>query len=591
MPLKDLPILPGLFTIQTDRMAKGRWKNGDHVRFWKGLPEKIGGWQRAVASSLFVGKARGVVDWQSLDFEKLIGLGTHLKLYAWSGGVFYDITPIRTSGTLGADPFDTTDTSAVVNVSHTGHGLLEGDYVHFSGAAAVGGITIDGEYTVTEVVDTDNYTITHSAAATSTATGGGAAVDYEYEIHVGAEDSLYGLGWGAGPWGGSTWGTPRLLSNFLTHARTWSLDTWGEDLIANPKNGGIYVWDTSVGGSTRATAISGAPSTATAILVSPEARHLVALGAHDGSADDPLLIRWSSSEDYTDFTESVNNTAGSHRLDVGNEILCGVKTDREIVIHTDTSMASMVYQGNPYQFEIRNRGSNGGIMGPNAAKEFDGRVFWMAQGDFYVYDGQIRTLGCEVHNHVFDDINLVQRAKVFAGANRRFGEVWWLYCSEEAEEVDRYVVYNVAENHWTFGTLERTLFVGDSDNFVAPYAAGTDGYLYDHEIGVDDDVDALAASLESGDLEVGEGEYLAMVKKFIPDFERIAGTVSFTISGKKYPQGSATSNGPHSLTSSTEFVRPRIRARQLSLSFSTADLGADFRLGVPRVELVPYGKR
>ena len=264
MALRDINIRPGIFTIKSDSGAVGRWKNANHVPVWNSLPQKTGGWAVS-GSDTFVGKARGVTDWRSLASQKIIGIGTHLKLYVWIGGTVSDITPLRETGTLGADPFAMTDTSTTVTVSDVAHGNLVGDYVSFSGASAAAGITVNGEYVVVTVPGDNSYTITHSAAATSTASGGGAAVAYAYQIHVGTESSIVGLGWGAEKWNQSTWGTPRSTSNFLSLARVWSLDTWGEDLIACPRGGGIYVWDTSTGVGTRAAGICGATRTAAAI--------------------------------------------------------------------------------------------------------------------------------------------------------------------------------------------------------------------------------------------------------------------------------------------------------------------------------------
>lgn len=592
MPLKDLNIAPGLYTINTDRGAKGRWKDGNHIRFWQGLPQKIGGWLQVASNIVFSGKARGVVDWQSLAVEKIIGLGTHLKLYVSIGQTITDITPLRESGTLGADPFSMTDTSTTVTVTDVSHGNLVGDYVHFSGAAAAGGITVDGEYTVVTIPNDNSYTITHSAAATSTTTGGGAAVAYQYEIHVGAENAVLGLGWGAGTWGASTWGTSRAVSNFLAMARIWSLDNWGEDLIACPRGGGLYVWDTSVGIGSRAAVISGAPSTAKAIFVSTENRHLVALGAHDGSADDPLLVRWCSSEDYTAWTASATNTAGDKRLDSGNEIYCGVKTSKEMLLFTDAALYSMTFDGPPYTFGFDYLGPNGGLAGPNAAKELDGKVFWMGNKNFFVYDGTIHILPCDVLNHVFDDINWTQRSKVFAGANRQYGELWWLYCTAAATECDVYVIYNAVENQWSYGTLARTLIVGDSDTFSTPYAAGTDGYLYDHESGTDDNTSALSTSLESGDVDIGEGEYMMQVKKVLPDFVTLTGSVSLVLNAKEYPGSSETlSSDTQTITSSTTYANPRVRGRQVSVSLASSALSDHWRMGTLRLDLKAHGKK
>lgn len=591
MPLKNLNIAPGLNTLETDRGARARWKNGDKVRFWRGMPQKIGGWQKN-GSNTFTGIARSAIDWLTLAVEKFIGFGTHLKLYVWKGGAYYDITPIRSTDTLGTDPFSTTDTETEVGVEHVGHGGLVGDFVTYSGAAAVGGITISGEYQITTVVDADNYTITHGSAATSTATGGGAVVEAVYQIHVGAESTTAGYGWGASTWSASTWGTARSVTNFLNIARIWSLDNWGEDLIACPREGGIYLWDASVGTGTRAAAISGAPSTARAIFVSEENRHLVVLGAHDGSADDPLLVRWSTSEDYTVFTPSDLNTAGEKRLDGGNELYCRVETRGESLIFSDTIFWSMTFEGPPYTFGWKNLGPNGGIRSPNAAIELDGRVFWMGEQDFFVYDGAKRVLPCEVLNHVFDDFNATQSAKVYAGVNRKFGEVWWLYPSANASDCDRYVIYNALEDHWSFGTLARSLYVGDSNIFNNPYAVGQDGYLYDHEYGVNADGGALGSSLESGDIEIGEGEEMIDISGAIPDFKRLEGSVDVTLKGRRYPQDSDQYSGAvETITSATKKISPRMRARQIALLVESDAIDDDWRMGQWRVELRAHGKQ
>lgn len=595
LPLKDLNIKPGLYTIGTDRGAGvlGRWKDGDKVRFHNGAPQKIGGWVRS-GTVAFAGRVRGITDWQTLSFEKFIGAGTNLKLQLWKGGTIFDITPIRASGTLGSDPFTTTSGSAVVNVEHTSHGVTAGDYVHFDDASAVGGITIDGEYTVDSVVDSDNFTITHSAAATSAASGGGNSVTYEYEIHIGAESSTYGLGWGAGGWSESTWGTARTISNFLTAARTWSLDQWGEDLIACPRGGGIYVWDASVGTGTRAAVISGAPTTARFVMVSPVAQHLIAFGAHSGSADDPLLIRWSTNEDYTSWTPSASNSAGTKRLNTGNEIFCGVEANKEILVFTDSHLWRMAYIGPPEVFAFDPLGQHGGIRGPNAAIEVNGIVYWMGEKNFYYFDGSIRELECDVWPTVFKNINPIQRHKVFAGYNRGFGEIWWLYCSADSEDVDRYVIYNVQERVWSFGTLSRTVFVGDSDIFSNPYAIDPDGKLYDHEFGTDDDGDAMTVTLESGDVEIGEGDDMMHVGMLVPDFKDLTGSVSLSLTAKKWPHsgaGKTSTKGPFAITSATEYINPRIRGRQLSLSLSSSAVGDHWRLGTIRLGVRAHGKR
>lgn len=589
--LQPLPIRPGLFTLDTDRGAAGRWKNGDHVRFYKSLPEKIGGWQK-VGTSTFTGICRALIAWMSLVFQKLIGLGTHLKLQVWDGGAYYNITPLRVSGTLGNNPFTTTAASAIVTVNHVGHGELAGDYVTFAGATAFNGVTINGEYTVLDVTDADNYRITHSVAASGSGAGGGAAVTYQYEIHIGSADSVPGYGWGAGAWGSGTWGTPRSATTFLNMARIWSLDMWGEDLIACPRGIGIYVWDRSAGTGVRAAIITQAPATARAIFVSSENRQIVALGAHDGAADDPMLVRWCDAEDYTVWTPDEDNTAGEKRLDQGNELYCGIKGKRETIIFSDTFCWSLTFDGPPYNFGWNPLGFNGSIRGPNAAVEYDGRIFWMGAKEFFTYDGAIRVLPCDVLNHVMDDINTEQSAKVYAGANRKHGEVWWLYVSEGATEVDRYVLYNVEERTWSYGTIVRTAYNGELRVFGYPFAAGTDGFLYDHELGSDADGAALASFVESGDVEIGSGDSMMLLKMVVPDFKRLTGSIDLTVKARRYPQDSEQiSESTGTIISTTKFLNPRIKGRQVSLRLDTDAIGDDWRMGQVRVKAKAYGRK
>lgn len=594
MALQDLPIKPGFVSDDTDRdVGKlGYWKDGDKVRFFAGMPAKLGGWTRAADDTAFVGTARGSMDLRTSRSEVFIAFGTHLKCLVWAGGTYSDVTPIRDSGQL-TNPVSTTDTLTTVSVADVAHGLLEGDYVHFSNATAVGGITINGEYTVTSVTDLDTYIITHSAAATSTAGPGGGTVDYEYEIATGMADSVAGLGWGADSWGASTWGTPRAVTDFLVAARTWQFEQWGEDVICNPRQGGIYVWDSSAGVSVRATVISQAPITAKGILVSPEDRHLIALGAHDGVSDDPLLVRWCDQENYTDWTPALTNTAGSKRLDTGNEILCAVKVRGEHLVFTDSALFAMQFVGPPDTFGFKTLGDNGNLVGPMAAHAFEGIAYWMGDRDFFLYDGVARVLDCTVSAHVFDDFNRVQRAKVYCGINRDFREVWWLYPSGSSSECDRYVIYNMQDKLWSYGTMARTMIIGDSDVINYVYGFGSDSYLYTHESGTDDYLTPMSAYIESGGVELDAGgNAIAHISKMIPDFKTLVGEADLTFTGKKYPQATETQvSGPHAVSPTTQFINPRMRCRQISVKISSDALGDDWRAGMLRVDLIPHGGR
>ena len=590
--LKDLNILPGMYTLTTDREAKARWVDGNKVRFIHGMPEKLGGWAKA-GSNTFNGKCRALNDWQTLGRVKWIGVGTHTKLYALSvAGTYSDITPVASSGTFANNPIDTTNLSTSVNISHTAHGRAVGDAVIIDGAAAVGGITVDGEYTVTTVVGADDYTITHSAAATSTANGGGAAVTYEYLLAVGSSSSVFGYGYGADTYGSSTYGDARTVASLLSFLRVWSLAVWGDDLIANPRGGAIYLWDESTGIGTRAAAISGSPATANGVFVSEEDKRLVVLGAYNGSANDPMLLRWSDDEDYTVYTASASVAAGSKRFTIGNELLCRVKVSGGNLIHSDAYCWKMTSIGQPLFYSFDPVGDNGGLMGPNAAVDVDGRAYWMGEHNFYFYDGAISVLPCDVWPTVFENINRVQRFQVFAGFNKVQREVWWLYPSESGEECDRYVLYNIDEKTWSFGTLARTAYLGNSKLFSGPFAAGTDGYLYDHEYGTDDDGSAMSSSLQSGGIEIGEGDDIMHIGKAVPDFKTLTGFADITIKGKAYAQSTeVATSGPHAVSSTTEYFSPRLRSRQVSVLIESDAAGDHWRFARLRLELRPHGKR
>ena len=590
MALQELQFKSGFFSDDTDRDVgtMGYWKDGDKVRFRHGLPETIGGWEDS-GSGAMVGTARGTVDWVSLRSEVFIAFGTSKKLYIWQGGQLFDITPIRASSTINNNPFSMTDTLAVVTVTDTAHGAEDGAYVTFSGATAAGGITIVGEYEIT-YIDADSYTITHSSPATSTTTGGGASVVAAYQINPGNVDSVQDVGWGVGGWGAETWGTPRSSSASVSAARTWALWTWGEDLIASHLNGGIYVWDSSVGTGTRSVIIATAPTNNKSVMVSQEARHLIALGA----GGDPTFIQWCSSEDYNDWTATTTNTAGDARVDLGSALVCGVRVRDQHLIFTDAGEYNMQYVGPPYTFSLKPIGTRG-IIGPNAVAVHTGVAYWMGIASFYRYDGTVQVIPCPVFNTVFNDINLLQRAKVWATVDATFDEIWWLYCSAASDEVDRYVVYNVIENHWVYGSLERTILVGDSDVIDTSYGVSSDGYLYYHNTGMTADGADLEAFVASGDVELNikdnpVGNKFMHVSKVIPDFKTLSGDVTMTVTTKRYPQASETqSSGPHTITSSTEFINPRLRGRQLSLRVDSTSAG--WRMGVPRVQFIPHGRR
>lgn len=585
MPLKDIKFRPGIYTDETDRGVGtlGFWKASDKVRFRHGLPQTIGGWEAVNTASSMQGVARGAVDWVSTRLERFVAFGTHLKLYVWLSETFYDITPVRASSTINNNPLATTDGSAVVTVTDTTHGATTGAFVTLSGATAVGGITVAGEYQVT-VLTVDTYTITHSSSATSTTSGGGAAVVAAYQINPGKSTSEVYPGWGSGMWGNGAWSA---IASSITHARTWTLETWGEDLIATHYNGSIYLWDSSGGVTSRATLIAGAPTNNKAVSMSLESRHLIALGA----GGDPLMIQWCDAEDYTDWTSTVTNTAGGWRVDQGSQLLRAIKLRDQHLVFTDSAVYTMQYVGPPYVFSIKSAGGKG-CMGPNASVAYLGVGYWMGVSNFYTYDGTVNTIECPVYSHVFGDINERQKFKCYAAANSQYDEVWWLYCSAASDEVDRYVVFSTVERHWAVGTISRTLLVGDSDVLDYPYAIATDGQMYYHEKGTSAAGEALSAYVTSGDVEIdASGEQFMHVSKFIPDFKTLDGEVTITLTAKRYPQDTATRTSATTVDESVSFFNPRLRGRQLSVKFASNATDASWRVGVPRIDVKPHGRR
>lgn len=589
--IEPLNLQPGLFTEQSPRGAKGRWKNGDKVRFRYSLPEKIGGWSDITAGQTVLGICRQIFEWASLDSNVWTAIATDKKVYIFADNVMNDITPIRDFGSL-TNPFTTTNGSAVVSVSHTAHQVQDGDYVRFSGASAVGGITINGEYLVTSVTGANTYEITHTSNATSAATGGG-TVSYEYDVNTGPANESLAFGWGTGTWNTSPgWNEPRTASTFIQKIRIWSLDNWGEDLLLSPRSGQLYVWDKTFGVSTRATLVPTSP-VSERIIMAQEQRAVFSIGSENIFGVDKLLIRWCSQEDYDDWEPGLTNSAGSARIETGSALVTAVKTRGEIVVFTDNSVHSITYVGAPSYYDVNSEGEKVSIMGPNAAISVDNRVFFMAQQDFYVYDGVASVVPCPVRNHVFDNLNRNQGDKVYAGINTLFREIWWFYPSSGASENDSYVVYNYEEKHWTYGSLVRTAWHDRGPAYLAnPIAMNDSGTLYLHEDGRDDDGNAMSFLLESHDIELGDGEYMIKVSKIIPDLLEITGTFTIDLKTKQYPHTAAyTTKSYPLLTASVDYIPVRARGRQMAMVFSNNELGGNIRIGTIRYEAKPHGKR
>lgn len=616
MPLQTLNIKPGIVT-DVDEYTAAKvgpyWVDSDKIRFVNGLPQKIGGWSKDTATpsvatsstNLSAGKVRALRNWRLVDGTDVTALGSERQLLILLGGNYYDITPLRTTAaTLGSNPITTSSGSTTVTVTHTSHGADTGEIVSFSGAAAVNGVTLSGAYELTKV-DNNSYTVVDSVTASGSGSGGGSSVVASYLI--GSTEGMLeptaalALGWGTGTWGGSTWGTARSSSSVTLELSQWSFDLWGEDLVATVHNYGTYVWDASSGVTTRATLINEAEITSTRFTtVSFPDRHLVAHGTYDtsASAQDNMLVRWSDQEDYSEFTPSTTNTAGNQRLQVGTKIMAAVPTREATFIGTDEAMYEMQFVGAPFIFSFRLLGTGCGPISQNAMVNESGVVYWMGRSNFFVYDGQIKELPCPIQYFIFDDLNQQQQQKIFGSMNRKFQEIIWFYCSNDAtdDEPDKYVTYNFETGVWTIGSMQRTAWHDQFGVRLVPYAIDKSGYLYNQETGTDADGSAMTSYIESSAIEFDvqqapDGTNLYMIDKFVPA-GTITGSLDLTVKSKKYPQdASEVSKGPFTISPTTTKVSLRAKGRQMKVRFSSSSTGDNWELGTFRFNLRPDGQR
>tara|TARA_R110000824_G_scaffold219666_1_gene406629 strand:+ start:227 stop:2158 length:1932 start_codon:yes stop_codon:yes gene_type:complete len=643
MPLQKLQFQPGINKESTSYANEGGWFDCDKVRFRSGFPEKIGGWAK-IGSNSFLGTCRALHPWRTLGLDLFLGMGTSSKYYIESGQGFYDITPLRFTTAAGGATFAKVGNGdPTLTVADPSHGAVAGDFVTFSGAASLGSsITaaiLNQEYMIDSIVDSNSYKIraravatvdsitvdgvyvptTVNAAAGDSGNGGGSVVA-AYQVSTGLNSAVFGTGWGAGTWSRLTWGSAASLT--LTDVlRIWTHDNFGEDLIINVRDGDIYFWDASAANplttratslATRATALglTGAPTVATKVLVSDLDRHVIAFGADpvgDIGTQDPLLIRFSDQKNAFDWTPTTDNSAGDLQLGSGSKIETAVETRQQILVFTDVSLYAMQFVGAPFTFGISMISENITIRGPLAVVAVDDAVYWMGKNEFYVYNGGVQKLPCTVRDYVFSNFNENQAEKCFAGLNSSFSEVWWYYPSSGSEGIDRYVVYNYVQNIWYVGNLNRTAWI-DRGVFNLPIAASTDYYLYDHETGSDDGstapAQAITAFIESSQFDIGEGDQFSFVRRVVPDLTfrdstAVAPVVNLTLQARNFPGGAYLQTGASAVTRSatvpveqfTQDANVRLRGRSMSLKVDSSATGVAWRLGAPRIEIRPDGRR
>ena len=543
------------------------------------------------------------------------------------------------STTAAAHSSSAAVTCSTIIVTNANHGALENDFVTFSGAATLGDAVtaeiLNQEYQVVYVKNDNSYyinvrsvasisSITTSSgiddtlvfASTSDSGNGGSSVVGAYQINTGLDTTITGTGWGAGTWSRGTWGSAASLSASGQTLRIWSHDNFGEDLLINVRDGDIFYWDKSNGVSTRAVelaSLAGAnttPTIAKKVLVSDRDRHIIAFGCDSQTnpgVQDPLLIRFSDQESLTDWAATATNTAGDLRLGSGSEIITAIETRQQVLVYTDVSLHAMQFLGPPFTFGINTISENITIAGPLAAIAVEDNVFWMGAEEFYVYGGAVQRLPCTVRDYVFSDINTDQLEKVTASTNTAFSEVWWFYPSASSSENDRYVVYNYQQQIWYYGTLARTVWL-DRGVEDLPVAAGTDHVLYFHEQGFDDGstnpASGISAYIESSQMDLGEGDQFAFLRRMIPDLTFRDSTnqtpqATMTLKARNYPGGNYLQSNAKIVEKTasvpveqfTEQVNVRLRGRSFAFKIETSDAGTTWRLGSPRVDVQPDGMR
>jgi hypothetical protein len=646
MPLQKIQFKPGFNKQQTATGAEGQWIDGDNVRFRYGQPEKIGGWEQLVAGTI-AGPVRDQHTWTDLNGVRYAALGTSKVLIIYYEGAFYDITPLDAA--ISGFTFSSTTGSATVTLNKTTHGVAEGSYILFSSVTLPsGGETgfSTGQFTnnTYEVItaDDDSFTITMSTVESGSGMSAQGAATVTPYITIGPVFETPSYGWGTGQWGEESWGTARSSSTVVLDPGSWSLDNYGQVLVATVRNGKTFTWSPLAANpsalTTRAVVVNGAPTRSLMSLVSDRDRHLFLMGTLDDLADSTsqnrMFIRFSNQEDINTYNPTATNTAGTFLLDQGNEIVTAVQGKDYVLVLTDQAAYVIQFVGPPFTFSLRQVGSNCGCLGQHAAVYAQGAVYWMGfAGGFFMYDGTVKQLPSLVEDFVFTTqggapgINYDANQITYGYHNSLYNEVGWFYAADASQQINKNVVYNFLEQSWTTGTLARTSY-NDAQTYDLPYATqftvdGTPSFpaiqgvtnrygsskYYAHEIGTNE-VDAAGATtaissyILSGDYDlseqglVGDGEFIMRVSRFIPDFKNLAGNAKVTLFFRDYPAQNSQSDangplitGPFTITTTTNFVSTRVRGRQVSVKIENDNLNETWRYGTLRLDIHAGGRR
>ena len=615
--LVKMDFKPGIYRESTQYAEKGAWYDVDKVRFRAGKPENIRGFETRV-SSTFDGAARDLLTWADNRRLKRATFGTSKKLFEHNGDQIFDITPVSASTTL-TNAFSVALSANTVTVSAASHGRTTGDFVFFTSSTTIGGNILLGTTTyAVSVINSNTFAIdvATTASAAQSSSGGGTI---HFLIGTGTDNAVAGLGYGAGSFtagvcaaGGRGWNQPTSTgaSDFTSQITQWSLDNFGEDVVANRRGSSIYLYDTDASATPlRATLVSGAtnstPTTVNSIIVSPNDRHLICLGSNQFNTTasptgtfDPMTVRWSNQEDITNWVPSLSSTAGETVLTDGTEIVGGVRSRNAINIWTDNSLWTMTFVGPPFTFQFQQLGSNCGLIAPHAAVDYDGISVWMGYDNFYVFDGQVKNLDCTVRRFIFDRLNRDQKDKIFCGINSEFKEVIWLYPSTDSEECDSYVIWSPSENYWTYGSSIFTTFADKTvfGNTITTGVTAGGNNLYNNEpAGVfTENGQPQSSFIESADFDMADGNEIMFLSRVIPDFTLNDGALTFSIKTKDFPESPTEREKPqppHTVTNSTVKIDMRARGRQGRIRVSCNAANTSWRWGSVRLAIQPDGRR
>ena len=622
MTLTKIKLQPGIQKQTSSLGASGGYTDSDNVRFRYGLPEKIGGWEQTQSNTL-IGVARDAHHWVALDGTRLAALGTDKKLYIFANDILYDITPERASFSSVANIFDTTLGSANVTVNITGHGANEGDIVTFSNTTGLSGTSFTADnfnrsFEVKSVTSVNAFVIEQDANETTGTTTNNGTADASFDINIAPAFSTFGYGWGTSTWNTETWGTARTTSSVTLDGRDWSLDNFGELLIATVLDGSTFQWSPTTDGLTgKASLVTNAPTTSKFSLVSTPDRHLVLFGTEKtigtGSSQDPLLLRFSSQEDINTYQPQAENTAGSLRIQDGSTIVGADKARGQILVWTDTSLHGMQFIGPPFTFGLNQLGRNCGLLGQHAAVVVRDVAYWMGQNAFFAFDGTVKKLPCTVDDFVFESLDLTQTDQIFAGVNTEFAEIIWFYVTnpnnDPQPQVNKCVVYNYLEQSWSIGTLNRTSWVDrgvfqfplateyftDTTANATPTVIGLSNGVskhYKQEFGTDADGAAMEAYIQSGDFNIDEGgEQMMRIARIIPDFRDQSGDLDITWSFKNYPYGDVVSQTALTVATTDTKKDMRGRGRQANFKITSNESGGNFKMGTFTMDIYPDGGR